>query len=89
MTNKKICNECNRLLSVDNFAKNKKTNDRYNQKCKCCVEKRAIKYPKVCQYCNKDFFSKKKDTKFCSQDCFKKFVKENKKEKINVLEKNL
>jgi len=65
----KKCRSCKELKSFGEFNKSKKNKDGYEGLCKVCRSLSRKKHRKICAYCNEEFLSDKKSTKFCSSSC--------------------
>lgn len=66
----KTCKACNRNLPVNKFSPSKLIKDGYENKCRECRQKqRSSTHSHICKYCDKQFSSAKKDTKYCSKQC--------------------
>lgn len=68
--NTKICKGCKKELPFNDFSPNKILKDGRENKCRNCRQKQRNKNHKhVCNQCDKNFTSAKKDTKYCSRKC--------------------
>ncbi len=65
----KICKECKKELSIDNFSKSKLLKDGYENKCKSCRNKARLKYECVCETCGKVWKAQKPNSKYCCAEC--------------------
>ncbi|MGL5766322.1 MAG: HNH endonuclease [Sarcina sp.] len=65
----KICKECNELLPLSNFSRNKNLKDGYENKCKKCRNKARLKYECICISCGNVWRAQTKNAKYCSTKC--------------------
>lgn len=66
----KKCKECNALLHINNYYKNKGCVNGRESVCKKCRDEKAkLRNEKVCAVCNKVFTSRKKNQLYCSSKC--------------------
>lgn len=65
----KTCKECGKTLDVSCFSPSKVIKDGYENKCKDCRQKARRKYKNTCEICGSEFYTAKKDTRFCSNEC--------------------
>ncbi|MDN3953862.1 HNH endonuclease [Sporolactobacillus laevolacticus] len=67
----KICKGCNRELPVSSFCRSINHKDGLENKCKeCRREQKKKAHLHICEVCEKEFTSAKKDSRYCSQKCY-------------------
>ena len=77
----KKCPKCGEILFRDKFYNNKKSLSGLDASCKEC---KNSKYTHTCEQCGKEFSSKAKERRFCSQKCLAKWKSENMSGKNSV-----
>lgn len=80
MITQKTCKGCGNELDISNFKKCKNTKDGYENKCKRCRLAQRKIYVKVCEFCNQEYETYSKKSKFCGSQC----CGESKKQRIAV-----
>ena len=74
----KKCKLCGKLKLITDFSKHSGMKDGYRNQCKVCKNnKDKSRHLLVCLECGKEFTSKHKEQKFCSQECMGKWKSEN------------